>query len=49
MIGGFGKIDGQSVMFIGQQKGKNTNFDNTEILVWQIQKDIKSTTFNENG
>tara|TARA_B100001057_G_scaffold483681_1_gene560767 strand:+ start:36 stop:989 length:954 start_codon:yes stop_codon:yes gene_type:complete len=24
MIGGFGNIDGQSVMFIGQQKGKNT-------------------------
>ena len=24
MIGGFGKIDGQSIMFIGQQKGKNT-------------------------
>ena len=24
MIGGFGTIDGQSVMFIGQQKGKNT-------------------------
>ncbi|MFQ6678039.1 MAG: acetyl-CoA carboxylase carboxyltransferase subunit alpha [Fidelibacterota bacterium] len=25
MIGGLGKIDGQSVMFIGQQKGRNTN------------------------
>ena len=24
MIGGFGNMDGQSVMFIGQQKGKNT-------------------------
>ena len=24
MVGGFGKIDGQTVMFIGQQKGKNT-------------------------
>jgi len=24
MIGGFGNLDGQSVMFIGQQKGKNT-------------------------
>lgn len=24
MVGGFGMIDGQSVMFIGQQKGKNT-------------------------
>lgn len=24
MIGGFGMIDGQTVMFIGQQKGKNT-------------------------
>jgi acetyl-CoA carboxylase carboxyl transferase subunit alpha len=24
MVGGFGKIDGQSVMFIGQQKGINT-------------------------
>lgn len=24
MIGGFGKLDGQTVMFIGQQKGKNT-------------------------
>ncbi|APD06065.1 acetyl-CoA carboxylase [Flavobacteriaceae bacterium UJ101] len=24
MIGGFGKIDGQSVLFIGQQKGRNT-------------------------
>ena len=24
MIGGFGNIDGESVMFIGQQKGKNT-------------------------
>ena len=24
MIGGFGSLDGQSVMFIGQQKGKNT-------------------------
>ncbi len=24
MIGGFGKIDNESVMFIGQQKGKNT-------------------------
>ena len=24
MVGGFGNIDGQSVMFIGQQKGKNT-------------------------
>jgi len=24
MIGGFGNIDGKSVMFIGQQKGKNT-------------------------
>lgn len=24
MIGGFGMIDGQSVMFIGQQKGRNT-------------------------
>ncbi|MCH7763171.1 MAG: acetyl-CoA carboxylase carboxyltransferase subunit alpha [Candidatus Marinimicrobia bacterium] len=25
MIGGLGSIDGQSVMFIGQQKGRNTN------------------------
>jgi len=25
MIGGFGMVDGQSIMFIGQQKGKNTN------------------------
>ena len=41
MIGGFGNIDGQSVMFIGQQKGKTLNFDNTEISVWQIQKDIE--------
>ena len=24
MVGGFGNINGQSVMFIGQQKGKNT-------------------------
>ena len=24
MIGGFGKMDGETVMFIGQQKGKNT-------------------------
>lgn len=24
MIGGFGKIDGETVMFIGQQKGRNT-------------------------
>ncbi len=24
MVGGFGNIDGQTVMFIGQQKGKNT-------------------------
>lgn len=24
MVGGFGSIDGQSVMFIGQQKGRNT-------------------------
>lgn len=24
MVGGFGKMDGQTVMFIGQQKGKNT-------------------------
>ena len=24
MVGGFGMLDGQSVMFIGQQKGKNT-------------------------
>ncbi|MDO5656626.1 MAG: acetyl-CoA carboxylase carboxyltransferase subunit alpha [Flavobacteriaceae bacterium] len=24
MVGGFGKVDGQTVMFIGQQKGKNT-------------------------
>jgi acetyl-CoA carboxylase carboxyl transferase subunit alpha len=24
MVGGFGDIDGQSVMFIGQQKGRNT-------------------------
>ena len=24
MIGGFGKISNQTVMFIGQQKGKNT-------------------------
>lgn len=25
MVGGLGSIDGQSVMFIGQQKGRNTN------------------------
>ena len=25
MIGGFGKIENESVMFIGQQKGNNTN------------------------
>jgi acetyl-CoA carboxylase carboxyl transferase subunit alpha len=24
MVGGFGEIDGQSIMFIGQQKGRNT-------------------------
>ncbi len=24
MIGGFGKVDGQTIMFIGQQKGRNT-------------------------
>ena len=24
MVGGFGKVDGQTIMFIGQQKGRNT-------------------------
>lgn len=24
MIGGFGKVDGQTIMFVGQQKGRNT-------------------------
>ena len=41
MIGGWGKINDQSVMFIGQQKEELLKKDNTEILEWQIQKDIE--------
>ena len=36
MIGGFGLVDGKSVMFIGQQKGINT-----KISVCPTQKDIE--------
>src|ERR1044071_4027332 len=25
MVGGFGMVEGQTIMFIGQQKGRNTN------------------------
>ena len=37
MIGGWGKINDQSVMFIGQQKEELLKKDNTEILEWQIE------------
>ena len=40
MVGGLGKIDKQSFMFIGTQKGYNTKTGNTGILEWQIPKDI---------
>ena len=38
MVGGWGKINDQSVMFIGQQKEEQLKKDNIEILVWQIQE-----------
>ena len=41
MVGGWGCIDGQAVMLIGQQKGITRNYVNTEILVWQTQKGIE--------
>ena len=36
MIGGWGSIDGQSVMLIGQQKGINTKLRQYRNFVWQI-------------
>ena len=41
MVGGLGKIDNQTFMFIGQQKAITRRIDNTEILGWQIQRDIE--------
>ncbi len=42
MIGGFGSIDGQTVMFIGQQKGRNTKERKfTLTFGMAIQKDIE--------
>ena len=41
MIGGLGRVDNQSFMFIGQQRGKILKIDNIAILEWQILKDIE--------
>ena len=41
MIGGLGRVDNQTFMFIGQQKGKILKIDNIAILEWQILKDIE--------
>jgi acetyl-CoA carboxylase carboxyl transferase subunit alpha len=41
MVGGFGAIDGKTVMFIGQQKGMNTKCVNIVISEWQILKVIE--------
>ena len=41
MIGGWGTIDGETVMFVGQQKEEILKIDNIETLEWQIQKDIE--------
>jgi acetyl-CoA carboxylase carboxyl transferase subunit alpha len=38
MVGGLGKIDGQSFMIVGQQKGYNTKTRQFVILEWPIQK-----------
>ena len=40
MIGGLGKIDKQTFMFIGQQRETTSKLDNIEILVWQILRVI---------
>lgn len=32
-VGGMAKMDGHTVMIIGQQKGRDTQVDNTVILV----------------
>jgi hypothetical protein len=45
----FGKNYGQSFMIVGQQKGTIQRLVNTETLGWQIQKDIESFAFDENG
>ena len=41
MIGGLGKINDQSFMFIGTQKGTILLHENTATLAWQIPKDIE--------
>lgn len=41
MVGGFGTIDGETVMFVGQQKGQIQNFVNTEILECLTQRVIE--------
>ena len=41
MVGGWGTIDGETVMFIGQQKGRNTKDRQYRNFECQIQKDIE--------
>ena len=41
MIGGLGKIDNQTFMFIGPKKVITLRLDNIEILVWLILKVIE--------
>ena len=41
MIGGLGKINNDSFMFIGTQKVIIPKLDSIEILEWQILKDIE--------
>ena len=40
MVGGFGSINGKTVMFIGQQKGINKKCANTETSGCRIQRGI---------
>ena len=42
MVGGWGTIDKQSVMFIGQQKGRQHQTKTISVILeWQIQKDTE--------
>ena len=41
MIGGFGKINDQSFLFIGQQKVLTQKLDNTGILEWLTLRDTE--------
>ena len=48
MIGGWGTIDGETVMFVGQQKEEILKIDNIETLECKSRR-IQKFTINENG